>query len=144
MTNFQIQNVGNFSDLNQYVFTQEGTSISIEGKLFLSDLLDISSMEISLNKDTAGTGMTFFHRHHENEEIYIFLRGKGEMSIDDEIIEVKEGSIIKIQPAAKRSWWNTGDSDLSYIVLQAPVGGMKSSGIEDGELLEGKVPWDKL
>jgi len=141
MKNFQRHDVGNFSDLNQYVFAPEGTPICLEGKLFIGELLGLSSMEISLNKDSVGTGMPFFHRHHEHEEVYIFLRGSGEMSIDDEIIEVKEGSIVKIQPTAKRSWWNTGDSGLYYIVLQAPVGGMKSSGIDDGELIEGTVPW---
>ncbi|MFV1983633.1 MAG: cupin domain-containing protein [Thiohalomonadales bacterium] len=143
MKNFQVQNVGNFSDLNQYVFAPEGTPISLEGKLFLGDLLGLSSMEISLNKNSAGTGMNFFHRHLTHEEVYIFINGKGEMMIDDEILEVKEGSIVKIKPEAKRSWWNTGDTDLTYLVLQAPEGGMKSPGIEDGELLEGKVPWVK-
>jgi len=141
MKNFQLQNVGNFSDLNQYVFAPEGTPISLEGKLFLGDLLGLSSMEISLNKNSAGTGVNFFHRHLKHEEVYIFINGQGEMMIDDEILEVKEGSIVKIKPEAKRSWWNTGDTDLTYLVLQAPEGGMKSPGIEDGELLEGKVPW---
>lgn len=141
MKNFQMHNVGNFNDLNQYVFAPDGMPIRLEGKLFLGDLLDLSSMEISLNKISAGTGMNFFHRHLKHEEVYIFISGKGEMFIDDEILEVKEGSIVKIKPEAKRTWWNTGNTDLTYIVLQAPDGGMKAAGIDDGELLDGKVPW---
>ncbi len=141
MKNFQLQNVGDFSDLNQYVFAPEGTPIRIEGKLFLGDLLGLSSMEISLNKNTPGTGMNFIHRHKEHEEVYIFISGQGEMLIDDEIVKIKEGSIVSMKPQARRTWWNTGSTDLTYLVLQAPDGGMKSPGITDGELLDGKVPW---
>jgi len=98
-------------------------------------------MEVSLNKDAAGNGMQFYHRHHKNEELYIFISGQGEMSIDDEIIPVQEGSVVSVQPEARRAWWNTGDSELTYIVIQAPVGGLKAATLEDGEILEGAVPW---
>lgn len=143
MKNFQLKDVGNFNDLDQYVFAPEGLPIRLEGKLFLSDLLGLSSMEISLNKIAPDTGMNFIHRHKDHEEIYIFISGNGEMYIDDEIVEIKEGSIVNIKPKAKRTWWNTGKTDLTYLVLQAPDGGMKTPGISDGELLEGEVPWVK-
>jgi len=141
MKNYQAKEIGSFSNLNQYVFAPEGAPIRIEGKLFLNDLLNMSSMEVSLNQNRAGTGMNFFHRHKNHEETYIFLSGNGEMSIDDEIVPVHEGSIVTIQPQAKRSWWNTGDTDLTYIVIQAPVGGMRAPVVTDGELIDGKVPW---
>jgi len=141
MNNFQMNDIGNFSDLNQYVFEPEGTPIRIEGKVFLGDLLGLTSMEISLNKNSANTGMGAFHRHTNHEEVYIFISGKGEMKIDDDLITVKEGTVVSIKPDAKRAWWNTGNTDLIYIVLQAPVGAMKATALEDGEFLDGKVPW---
>lgn len=141
MKNYQAKNVGSFGNLNQYVFAPEGTPIRIEGKLFLNDLLNMNSAEVSLNQTKAGTGMNFFHRHKNHEEIYIFLSGTGEMSIDDEIVPIQEGSVVTVQPEAKRAWWNTGDTDLTYIVIQAPVGGMKAPVVSDGELIDGGVPW---
>lgn len=141
MKNFQSKNYGALQNLNQYVFAPEGTPINIEGKLFLGDELGLSSMEVSLNKDAAGNGMPFYHRHNKNEELYMFISGQGEMSIDDEIIPVQEGSVVSVQPEARRAWWNTGDSDLTYIVIQAPVGGLQGATLEDGEILEGAVPW---
>ena len=141
MKNFQKKDFGLLSHLDQYVFAPEGADIRMAGKLFLSDQLGLSSMEISLNKNSAGTGMPFFHRHTNHEEVYIFLSGQGEMVIDDERFEVKEGSCVSIKPEAKRSWWNTGNTDLIYIVMQAPVGGMKTPALVDGEILEGQVPW---
>ncbi len=141
MKNFQSKNFGAFQDLNQYVFAPEGTPINIEGKLFLGDELGLSSMDVSLNKDAAGRGVPFFHRHRKNEELYIFISGHGEMSIDDEIIPVREGSVVSVRPEAKRAWWNTGNTDLTYIVIQAPAGGLEAATLDDGEVVEGAVPW---
>lgn len=141
MANYKMKNIGNLSDLDQYIFAPEGTPIRIEGKVFLGDMIGLSSMEVSINKNSAGTGMGLFHRHNSHEEVYIFIGGQGEMMVDDERFNVSEGTVVSIKPAAKRAWWNTGNTDLTYIVMQAPVGGMKSSALEDGELLEGKVPW---
>jgi len=141
MKNYQMNDIGNFSDLSQYVFEPEGTPIRIEGKIFLGDMLGLTSMDISLNKSEPGTGMGAFHRHTNHEEVYIFTSGNGEMKIDDDLIKVQEGSVISIKPEAKRAWWNTGNTDLIYIILQATVGTMKATPLEDGEFLDGKVPW---
>lgn len=142
MNNYQMKDIGELQGLSQYVFAPEGIPIRLEGKLFLSDLLGISSMEISLNKDEAGTGMEFFHKHTNHEEIYLFLAGEGEMNIDGKTVPVKEGTIVKLKPDAVRSWWNTGKTDLIYIVMQAPINGMKATALEDAQILDGKVPWN--
>jgi len=141
MKNYQKQDIGKLNELNQYVFAPEGIPIEIEGKLFLGERLGLTSMEVSLNKDDPGTGINFFHQHRNNEELYVFLSGKGEMVIDDERFSVEEGTAVRVQPEAKRAWWNTGQEDLIYIVIQAPSGGLKTSGLEDGEIVEGAVPW---
>jgi len=141
MKNYQQHNFGELSEISQYTFAPEGTPINIPGKLFLKEKLGLTSMEVSINKDVPGTGMNFYHRHKSNEEIYIFIAGKGEMMIDDDRFAIGEGSVVSVKPEAKRAWWNTGDQDLYYIVVQAPVNGFKGSSVEDGELIEGTVPW---
>jgi len=141
MKNYTIVNTGKLKNLDQYTFSLQGLEIQLPGKLFLKEKLGLSSIEMSLNKDTPGSGMNFYHRHHNNEETYIFVGGKGQMEIDDELFDIEEGSVVRVKPEAKRSWWNTGTDDLYYIVIQAPSGGLDKSTIEDGELLEGTVPW---
>ena len=141
MTNYHLFNVGKLSQLDQQRFAPDGLPVQIDGKIFLKDKLKLSSVEISLNKIAPDTGMDFYHRHHDHEEVYLFLAGEGQMEIDGQLVDVEEGSAVCIKPEAKRSWWNTGKVDLYYIVIQAPVGGMKKQTIEDGELLDGKVPW---
>jgi len=144
MTNYKTKEIGELHGLSQYVFAPEGAGIRLEGKIFLADLLGITSMEISLNKNVAGTGMEFFHKHTNHEEIYLFLAGEGEMNIDGETVPVREGTIVNLKPEAVRSWWNTGKTDLIYIVMQAPINGMKATALEDGQILDGKVPWNKV
>ncbi len=141
MSNYQTINIGKLEDVSNYTFAPEGTPISIPGKVFLGEQLGLTSMEVSINKNPPGTGMSFFHKHKDNEETYIFLGGTGEMLIDGETVEVKEGSVVTIKPQAKRSWWNTGKDDLYYIVIQAASNSLKAGGIQDGELIEGSVPW---
>lgn len=143
MKNYQLQDIGRLVDVNQYVFMPQGTDIRIEGKLFLKDLLGLTSMEVSINKNAPGTGVNFFHRHKNHEELYIFLGGEGEMVIDDERFKVQEGTVVRIKPEAKRAWWNTGQSDLYYIVAQSENNALQSAALEDGEFLEGTVPWSK-
>jgi len=141
MSNYQKQNFGKISDMGQYVFSPEGTELNIPGKLFLGEKLGLTSMEVSINKDEPGSGMPFFHRHHDNEETYVFIGGQGEMIIDGERFDVEEGSVVSVQPEADRSWRNTGDKNLYYIVIQASKKSLKANGIKDGELTETVVPW---
>ncbi len=141
MSNFQTFEFGKLDNVDQYEFAPEGLPIKIPGKLFLGESLGLTSMEVSINKDLPGTGMSFFHRHKKNEEVYIFLGGEGEMLIDGVKIPVQEGSVISVKPEAKRSWWNTGKDNLHYIVVQATENSLEGKLIEDGEVLEGQVPW---
>ena len=141
MSNYQMQDFGKMSDMDQYVFAPEGVPLTIPGKLFLGEKLGLTSMEVSINKDAPGQGMPFFHRHKDNEETYIFISGQGEMIIDNERFDVEEGSVVSVQPKADRTWRNTGDTDLLYIVVQAAKNSLKASGITDGDVTETVVPW---
>ena len=49
----------------------------IPGKLFLKDVLGFTGCEISINSMAPGAGMPIHHQHQQNEEVYIFIQGKG-------------------------------------------------------------------
>ncbi|MCH9639580.1 MAG: cupin domain-containing protein [Betaproteobacteria bacterium] len=141
MNNYSKVETGQLNKLDQYKFAPEGLPAPIVGKLFLGDLVGLTSMDVSLNKDAPNTGMHFFHSHRNNEELYIFLKGNGEMMIDEDRFTVTEGSIVKVNPHAQRAWWNTGNEDLYYVVIQAQANGLKAAGLNDADLGEEKVPW---
>lgn len=134
--------LGPFEKLNQYIFSHEGLPMEVEGKVFLNDLLKLTSAEISLNRFPPNTAMPFYHRHQANEEIYIFIRGSGEFQVDGEIIPVTEGSVISVAPNGSRCWRSLSSEPLHFIVIQAPAGQYTSGvSINDGIAVNGPVTW---
>lgn len=57
------------------------------------------------------------------------------MEIDNEKIEVKEGSIVKIAPPAIRTMENASDEDLEYIVIQAKENSLEGYTMTDAEIV---------
>lgn len=122
MTNYTSTELGKIHDI-----------INLEnGKVFLHDTLGLSSCEISVNTVPKGFKVPFSHKHKQNEEIYIFLKGYGSMTLDNEIIDVKEGDCIKVLPQAVRTM--EAKNDLQYICIQAKTNSLEQFGLGDAEL----------
>ncbi|MEM1060643.1 MAG: cupin domain-containing protein [Verrucomicrobiota bacterium] len=135
---FAHANFGSFDDLLQY------QSHGLRGKCFVSEALDTNGAEVSLNRLPAGTGMSFLHRHHRHEEIYIVTRGTGQFVVDGDVFEVREGSVVRIDPPAARSLRASDNDDLHYICIQATSGTLSARQISDGEEAEGDLPWPAI
>ena len=123
MANFKNVEIGRLDEIGQKYES---------GKAFLHDVLGLTSSEISVNSMPKGVKLPFSHKHKQNEEIYIFLKGEGTMTIDNEVIKVKEGSCVKVLPEAKRTM--EAKTDLQYICVQAKGGSLERFGFGDGEL----------
>ena len=94
------------------------TNIGNEGRTELHNALELTGAEISINNLPAGASVPFIHSHKKNEEIYGILSGKGKAVIDGEEIELVEGDWIRISPVAKRQFFASSDSGISYICIQ--------------------------
>jgi hypothetical protein len=70
------------------------------GKLFLRSLLGSAGLEMSLNVVPPGKGIPFLHRHRQNDEVYVVVGGRGQFLVDGECIDVAEGSVLRLAPAA--------------------------------------------
>ena len=98
-------------------------------------------MRISLNKFPAGYSVPFYHAHKHNEEVYIFVGGKGQMQIDDQNIDVEEGSVVRVKTEGMRTWRNNSDQDLYSVVIQAKENSLTADTFEDGIRGEKNVSW---
>lgn len=130
--NFSFIDFGPFEELDQYCFKHPKLTEGVAGKQFLKEELGLTSMEVSLNKFPAGTSMPFSHKHRENEELYLFLKGKGEFCVDGNWFEVQEGSAIRVAPNGVRTWRSSSSEELLFIVIQAKAGTLEGSSIQDG------------
>lgn len=137
--NFAAVDLGNLDGLDQFVFNLP--RIQIEGKVFLKELLNLTGAEISFNKLPAGQSVPFYHKHQQNEEVYIFIKGKGEFQVDGKIFPVQEGSIVRVDPEGERCWRNCGESDLYCIVIQTRSSSYEGATIQDGIAVKKQVTW---
>lgn len=123
MTDFKNAEIGTLAEIGEKYEN---------GKAFLHDLLELTSCEISVNAMTAGLKIPFCHRHFQNEEIYIFLKGEGTITVDNKVIDVKEGSCVKIMPKAARTI--EAKTDMQYLCVQAKTNSLEQFGLKDAEL----------
>jgi mannose-6-phosphate isomerase-like protein (cupin superfamily) len=141
-TNYTSASLGEFAGLDDYKFSHPALPFEVEGKVFLNSILGLTGAEISINKLPPKVSMPFNHKHHKNEEVYIFLKGTGEFKVDNQTFPISEGTVIRVAPAGVRCWRNLSEEPLYYIVVQAPVGGYgNASTIEDGEAVKSSVHW---
>lgn len=142
--NFAVVDLGVFSELEQFTFAAPEKSLKVEGKVFLKQLLNLTSAELSLNKLPPKKSVPFYHKHRLNEEIYIFIRGSGEFQVNDRIFPISEGTVVRVDPEGERCMRNTSDTEeLCWIVIQSRVGSyIDDHTIEDGLGVQKKVNWD--
>jgi mannose-6-phosphate isomerase-like protein (cupin superfamily) len=142
--NFTMADLGQFSQLQQFTFETPKAPMKLEGKVFLKQILNLTSCEVSLNNLPPKISIPFYHKHRLNEEIYIFVRGKGEFQIDDCVFPLSEGTMVRVAPDGERCLRNTSKTeDLCWIVIQSRVDSYRDRGdIQDGFGTQKRVSWD--
>ncbi|MCA1994224.1 MAG: cupin domain-containing protein [Coleofasciculus sp. S288] len=138
---FAVVDLGSFLSLDQFTFELAAVNLQVEGKLFLKQILNLTSAEISINKLKPGQSVPFYHKHRLNEEIYLFIKGNGEFQVDDTVFPVSEGTVVRVDCNGERCWRNNSDEDLYYIVIQSRAGSYEGGTSEDGIGVEKRVSW---
>lgn len=140
-TNYSALNIGPLNKVKNYIYNPANIPGEFPGKLFLRDELNLSGMEISFNSMAPGRAMPFIHKHNTHEELFICLSGFGEIQLDGELFPIKEGSCIRIAPNAERTWRNSGERELIFLVVQAKEKSLSVSEGGDGALVQKPVSW---
>jgi uncharacterized cupin superfamily protein len=124
---------------------QNFTSIQVDWanmqKVFLKDTLQLTGMEVSLNRLPPGEGSLFRHKHKQNEELFIIVKGYGQLQVDGKIIDVREGTSIRVAPDGVRAIRNNSSEDLYYICIQAKEGSLTAYTKTDGIITDKTVEW---
>lgn len=138
--NYTAVEIGGMNELSQYtlVFSPE---IQIPGKVFLGTLLGATGAEISFQSFAPNSETGFLHTHKTHEELYVFISGKGEFQVDDNVFAISEGSVVRVAPEGRRSVRNNSDVPLVMICVQYKAGTYSKNDTTDGEILADKVNW---
>jgi mannose-6-phosphate isomerase-like protein (cupin superfamily) len=71
----------------------------------------------------------FGHRHDAVEEIYVVLGGAGRVKLDDEILDLRRGDLVRVAPGIVREF-EAGTDGMDLLATGTHADG-------DGELLQG-------
>jgi len=129
LKNFQLMELGGMSVLTD------------KGRAEIGDTLGLTGCEISVNSIPAERGSEFVHAHKRNEEVYLILRGSGIFYMDGEEFPIREGSVIRVDPAGKRAL-KAGKEELLYICIQAEKNSLIQKTFGDGVVIKDvKTSW---
>lgn len=59
-----------------------------------------------------------YQSHEKRSEIWVTVEGKGEVVLNDEVISIFPGEVVKIPQGAKHRMRNTGDEPLKFVEVQ--------------------------
>jgi mannose-6-phosphate isomerase-like protein (cupin superfamily) len=65
---------------------------------------------------TGGKG-SYGHRHKTQEEVYFVSEGVLQFKLEDEVLDVPAGGIVRVAPHVVRSVWNEGPDDAVVIIV---------------------------
>lgn len=141
--NHQVAHFGAFAQLDQHRFVHpRNAAIKAKGKVFMKEPLGLTGLEVSLTKFKPGWSLPFLHRHSKHEELYLCLGGKGQMVVDGEVIDLEQGSAVRVAPEGARSIRNVSGDDFVFLCIQATAGTMTDEEtVTDGRPVDGPVPW---
>lgn len=129
--------------MGNYTTIETGAPSAWDGKSFVEGDLALENLGMSVNTTAPGEGSAFWHRHARLEELYIFLDGHGELAIDDEVVAVEPGTMVKVGLDAWRALRCSPDSAVPLRWLCVRAGADTLAGVgRDAELdRERPFPW---
>ena len=100
-----------------------------------SKALELEQCGLSYQRIPPDYRFPYGHTHKEQEEVYVVVRGRGRMKLDDEIVEVKEWDVVRVPPGTWRGY-EGGPEGLEILVFGAP-----NLGENPREDVEGRRDW---
>lgn len=138
--NFTAVSVGALSELGDYVL-ELGPEVKIPGKVFGGAATRATGADFSFQLFQPGTETGFLHTHKTHEELYFFLKGKGEFQVDGQVFPVSEGSVVRVAPEGRRSVRNNGSEPLLMLCVQYRGATFGQEDATDGNILPDSVKW---
>lgn len=138
--NFSAVNFGKIDAVKDYVL-ELGPEIKIPGKVFGGQAIGATGGDFSFQVFAPGQETGFLHTHKNHEELYFFLKGKGEFQVDGDVFPVEEGSVVRVAPEGRRSVRNNSTEPLVMLCVQYRGNTFTKEDATDGDILNEPVIW---
>jgi mannose-6-phosphate isomerase-like protein (cupin superfamily) len=107
------------------------------GEMRMTSASDLGNEQVAFTwrrmpAKTGGKG-SYGHRHKTQEEIYYVAEGTLQFKLGDEVLDVEQGTVVRIPAHVWRSVWNEGPDDAVLIMcsLRSDDPGAELEQIED-------------
>ncbi|MDO4320317.1 MAG: cupin domain-containing protein [Bacteroidales bacterium] len=121
---------------DKFAHASVGNLHGFEGKQFVKVATGATSCEISFGSLPTGAAVPFFHSHKANEENYIILSGAGKFQVDGEVLDIAEGSVVRVSTDCDRNLKCTSEIPMTYVCIQAKEGSLGGYTMTDAEITE--------
>lgn len=99
----------NINDIGGKVVKEDDRYVVVDNT-FLNNLI-VSSTDLKPGKATSG------HSHAGQEEVYNFVKGKGQMKIENEVFPVSEGDMVLIEDGKFHQVINNSAENLYFVCV---------------------------
>ena len=100
---------------------------------FAGSVLGLEKSGLSFQRLAPNFRMPFGHKHKQQEEVYVVVRGSGRLKLDDEIVDVKELDVVRVPGEVMRAF-EAGSDGIEVLAFGAPNTGPPQ---EDAEMQPG-------
>ena len=116
---------------------------SREGRRVVDFDLQMQYIGLTANALAPGEEAGYWHTHSRIEEVYLFLDGRGQMGLDEDVVDVGPGTVVRVGQGVWRTWraLPDADSELRWVCIRA--GGYELPDLPDDATrdTERPAPW---
>lgn len=120
MQGYEIVNIGNPHQWREH-FGGFRPESSRDGRRVVDHELSAQFIGMTVNALEPGEEAGYWHDHSQIEELYVFLTGRGQLGLDDDVVNVEGGSVVRVSPGVWRTWRCSPESEsqLQWLCIRA-------------------------
>lgn len=88
-------------------------------RIELTEALGLEEMRANVWFLSPGDAMSR-HHHGTQEELYVQLRGPGRLWIDGDLLDVPEGTVVRVPPETERQVLNDTEGEHVWLIVGVP------------------------
>ncbi len=116
---------------------------SRDGRRVVDHELTMQYIGLTANALEPGEQAGYWHAHSRIEELYVFLTGRGQMALDEEVVDVGPGTVIRVGQDVWRTWRAHPGShgELRWLCIRAGGEPLPYAPDDSSRAPERPMPW---
>jgi len=142
MTKYSVTNIGPMDSWRDH-FGGFVPATNKQGRRVIDHELETEIIGFTATAYEPGEEAGYWHSHSKLEEVYVFLEGKGQMGLDDEVIEVQAGTVVHVPTGVMRTWRcrPNSPSQLRWLCIRAGEGPLEAIPTDATPITDIPMPW---